>query len=72
LLDTTRLVKRNDFYIQRILEICDRGIVERDVSIFSDSEETKLRSHSSGPFRVGAADLLQVFGRTIDLMKLSE
>ena len=67
LLLTTGGVERDDFYQAFVVKICDRRIIERDVTIFTDAEAHEIDRHLRKKLSVSLAFPFRMFVRTDEM-----
>ena len=71
LLPPAGLVEVNDLHVQRIIKISLARIVERQMPIFPDAQQTKLRIGGAELFRIIAACLFRIRSQAIDVSERS-
>src|SRR5579863_9260323 len=66
LLPLAVVVQIHDLHVKRIIEICDAGIVECKMSVFSNAQQTKLRTSLAHRLSVHLAFCFRIWRTSID------
>ena len=63
-------IKLNNLHIYRIVEVGDGRVIERQMTVFSDTEETQLRIGGTDRFGVRAASSFRIIGASINFKEM--